>query len=709
MATLALGGMILSGVPTYAASQQSVQPKPQKQNALYTFKVTSDLVLVSVTAVDRHGNPIRDLKESDFTVLEDGKPQRLASFDVEDVQSFAKNGPAQGETTVAPSSANLLTSNAKIPRQTLQDRRLIVLFFDMSSLQPDDLDRAVDSATKFVDKQMTPADLVSVVTYDSSLQVSQDFTSDKAKLKSVLAQLSGVESQGMGNGDTGASEGTPDTGAAYTVNDTEYNVFNADRKLQAIQSLAEAMSGIDQKKSIIFFSSGLQQTGTENQAQLRAAVNTAVMANVSLYPVDARGLQAFPPGGGADTGSLQGTSAYSGKAVQSQFDSNFGSQETLSTIADDTGGKAFLDTNDFSKAYTKVQNDNEIYYVLGYRSTNPNKDGRYRHITVKIDRPDVKLEYRKGYYGPRDFKHFTQDDREQQMDDEMSSDLPDTDLPVFLSTDYFRNSSDRYYLDVSIVVPGSAIPFVQQSDKDKASFDVYGLVREASTKIAVGSIRQTVKLDIDGSQQVRRRNVQYNTGFVLPPGRFHLKFIVRENQTGKIGSFETNVVIPDLHKSPLKMSSVVIASQRIPAPKKKSSSPLVSNGEELIPNVAHVFTTDQPMYFYYEVYDPSKSKGTALKQAAANTPRKPGDIRVLTSIQFFKGKVKAYETPLVEATSLTVPNRKAASFEFKVPASQLKPGWYTCQVNVIDDAGGTFAFPRLPLLVRPPASANATK
>jgi hypothetical protein len=208
----------------------------------------------------------------------------------------------------------------------------------------------------------------------------------------------------------------------------------------------------------------------------------------------------------------------------------------------------------------------------------------------------------------------------------------------------------------------------------------------------VGNIRQTIKLAIENGAVGRRKNAQYNTGFLLPSGKYHLKFVVRENQNGKLGSFETDFAVPDLRKAPLKMSSVVLASQRVASTQKKSQNPLVGDGAELIPNIAHVFAADQPMMFYYEIYDPAKAAKSA--------------IHVLTSIQFFRGKVKVYETPLVESVELNRPERRAAAFSFEVPAAQLQPGWYTCQVNVIDDAGGQFAFPRLPLVVRTAATAR---
>ena len=251
-------------------------------------------------------------------------------------------------------------------------------------------------------------------------------------------------------------------------------------------------------------------------------------------------------------------------------------------------------------------------------------------------------------------------------------------------------------MPVSLIVPGSQIPFTHNNDQDRATLDVLGIVTDPD-KRPVGQIRDTVKLALNTSQLVQRKNVQYNSGFVLPPGQYHLKFVVRENQSGRLGSFETDFTVPDLKTAPVKMSSIVLASQLQPNNKKKSDNPLVRDGSEVVPSVTHVFSADQHLYFYYEVYDPA--------HAAANTAAQPNNgngpaIRLLTNVAFFRGKSKAYETPLVESLQLNAPDRKAAVFQLDVPLSQLKPGFYSCQVNVIDDASGQFRFPRLALLVR---------
>jgi VWFA-related protein len=705
----AIAILMMVTLPLSSLPAQTPAPQTQKnsQSGAFRIKVETELVLVNVVARDKDGRPVQDLKESDFTVLEDGKAQQILTFDSENLDTTpinsaaVSNGPSQATIATQPAAPQKPLLTGKDVDEALSNKRVIVLFFDLTSMQPDEVQRSMDAAKKYVQTKMTPADMIAIVSLASSLRLDQDFTGDRARLLRVLNRYTHSEGQGMDNGTTGDTDMVEETGNAYTPDESEYNEFNTDRKLQALQSVCQVLSKFNQKKSLIYFSSGMTQTGIENEAALRAAINTAVKANVAIYTMDSRGLEAMPPGGSAASASLRGSAMYSGAAVNNVLDQNFASQETLVTLAGDTGGKAFLDTNDLGSVFDRVQKDTSIYYVLGYKSNNPLRDGKYRHIQVKVNRPGIKLEARKGYYAPKDFKHFNNEDKERQLDEEMAAELSSTDVAVYMAAAYFRMDDRRFYVPVSLVVPGSQIPFTQGGDKDKATLDVIGEVLD-EIKRPVGSVRETVKLALDSSQQVQRKNVQYTTGFVLSPGKYHFKFVVRENEGGKIGSFEADFVVPEIKKLPLKMSSVVLASQRQENSSKKSQNPLVHDGMELIPNIAHVFTPDQHLYLLYEVYDPAKDKekpsGSPEEKNKAAAVKNP--IRLLTSIQFFNGKVKAFETSLVEARELNAPDRKAAVFQFDVPLNQLKPGLYTCQVNVIDDAGGTFSFPRLPILIR---------
>ena len=166
-----------------------------------------------------------------------------------------------------------------------------------------------------------------------------------------------------------------------------------------------------------------------------------------------------------------------------------------------------------------------------------------------------------------------------------------------------------------------------------------------------------------------------------------------------MGSFIADVTLPDMKKSPLKMSSIVLASQREPS---KKDDPLVHNGQEYVPNISHVFRQDQHMYLLYEIYDPSREK------AAENEPKgSKSSIDLLSSLEFIQGSTKVYETPIVQAKSVNVEGRDAVAIELDVPLSGLKPGQYVCQLNVIDDAAGSFAFPRFAVLVREPVAPPA--
>src|SRR5437660_1725569 len=703
----AVGLLLQAAAP--AAAQQTGQSELRIQ-------VKSELVLVNVVAHDKKGDLVRDLKKTDFTLFEDGKKQEISTFDFENVDEMATVGAAEATVSGVAGGTVLRAGKQAAPSLDARDRRMILLFFDFSAMEPEQIDRSVEAAKKFVSTKMQPADLMALVSLATNMHVDLDFTDDKAKLLAALTAYNSGQGQGFENGNTGSAEGAAETSGVFSADDTDFNTFSADRKLLALQSLMQALGKLPQKKSLIYFSNGITQTGADNQSALRAATAAAVKANVSIYSMDIRGLQAFPPGGEAQSASLHGQSAYSGQSVLNDLSGNAASQETLATLSSDTGGKAFFDSNDFSRVFSQVQKDTYTYYVLGFTSNNPLKDGRFRRLKVQVNRTDLKLDFRAGYYAGRDFEHLNRADREQQLDDELAAQLPRVDVPLYAGTAFFRHDDSHYYLAVSLVVPGSQIPFVTEKEKDNATIDIVGEVREGG-KFPVGQLRDTVKLAVNSAQEVRRKNVQYNTGFVLAPGSYHLKFVIRENQTGRMGSFETDVQIPDLRKTPLKMSSVVLSSLRAPFTGKKSgANPLVRDQVELVPNITHVFAPDQHLYLQYEVYDPAKGKNPATTNGQNGTaknapPAKPpkDSIRVFTSIEFLQGATKVYESKPVVANEVTAPDRKAVIFQMDLPLQALKPGLYLCQVNVIDDVAGSFSFPRFPLLIREPAPAPASK
>ncbi|MHB1839795.1 MAG: VWA domain-containing protein [Acidobacteriaceae bacterium] len=689
--------------------------------ASFTLKINSDIVLTNVIVRDKKtGEVVTGLKPSDFTVLENGKPQRILSLDFENVDDLARQGEgtvsgAGGANTTAQ-QVQLFSKNGQVDEAALRNRRLIVMMFDLSSMQVEDLDRAVAAAKEYVQRQMQPADLVAIVSLGTSLSLDQDFTSDKSLILRQLNRYNGNEGQGMAAGGDGTTNGTQDLSASYTPDESEYNYVNTDVKLYAIEAVSRALQRIPQRKSLLFFSGGLTRTGIENQASLNAAINASVRANLSIYTVDVRGLEALPPVGDAQTASLRGNAAYSGAAAINQFSTNYSSQETLSTLSTDTGGKAFFDSNDFAPAFQRIQRDTAAYYEVAFRSSNLARDGKFRKLTVRVKRPGVKLEYRPGYWAAADFRHSTNEDRERQLDEELASDLPATDMMVYLDAYYFWTRPGSFIVPVSLIVPGSQVPFVHGGDQDKATLDVIGEVRNHAG-IEVGNIRDTVKLKLKAAQDARQKNIQYTTSFALAPGTYRVKFVVRENESGRMGSFQASITVPEYKKGQIKLSSVVLSNQKVPFPK-KSDNPLVVDGAEWVPNVPHVFQQGQHMYLLYQVYDPAHAAGGEATGDRQQARTKKGEqqasgnasVRVLANLEMLDHSGKALETPLVVATRINLPRQNGVGFLLDVLLNTLQPGLYTCQVNVIDDVAGSFSFPRLALLVRPAFSnaANAS-
>ncbi|MGH9407252.1 MAG: VWA domain-containing protein [Terriglobia bacterium] len=701
------------------AGQRAAQPAAgqigyQNLSQRYTLKITSNVVLVDVRVTDRKGNPVTDLKQSNFKVSEDGVPQKIDSFDLENIQKLAQETGENGK----PAEVNLATLPPTTTQDTykrlVQNHRLVVLFFDLSSMQIPDLLRALQSAQNFIKTQLTPADLVSIVTYSSDLRVVQQFTNDRDVLaRAVRSVQVGQSSTLASNGSVGDAGGTDsfgntvvtqDTADAFTPDQTEFNIFNTDEKLSALQSLADLLRAVPGRKSVIHFSSGIEQTGVDNEAQLQATIDAANRADVSFYTVDARGLMAMPPGGDASSASPSGTGIYTSGAVSSQISSLHGSRETLSTLATDTGGRMFTDLNNFAPAYQRVLQANSSYYLIGYSPSNTKTDGRYRHISVRlVDAPGLKLEARPGYYAPVSFRQSTSEQKEDQLQEAMNSETPFLDLPLAVEASYFLQSDGHYYVVLAAKIPGSSISFHGRSSVRKTQFDFAWRATDSSGKVA-GALRDTlpVKLNASTYQEVLKGNILYEGGMVLPPGTYKLKVVARENESGKMGTFERPLVLPPVKKTGLELSSVVVSNelskqpatrpQRGPWAMGAENNPLESGSQAILPSVTRVFRTNQNLYVYLQSYGgrPAASGKGGKRSGKAAPPS--------VALIFFRNGVQVSEAGPYPAKS-GKSNGASVSYFTQLPLAKFPPGRYWMQVNVLDPSANQVAFARVPLAI----------
>jgi VWFA-related protein len=671
-----------------------------------TFSTTTNIVIVNVSVLDRNGRPIENLTKDDFLLFEDGKPQKLQAVDLQHlkndvlppVERTLQQRPPQQPQGYNPAAEQKEASSKLLSKY--QDRRLMVMLFDFSSMQPAEQMRAKQAAIKFLTTQMTSSDEVSILVYGNELKTLQDFTSDRDLLIGAIQQFRiGDSSENATVADTGAD--SQDQSGQFVADETEFNIFNADLKLAALQDAARSLGQYPEKKALIYISSGIQKSGVDNQSQLRATVNTAVRSNVAFYPIDARGLTALVPGGDATQQGAVGTNLYSGAGQRSLKENFINQQETLSTLAIDTGGKALLDSNDLTEGIRQVQQDFTSYYVLSYVSSNQAQDGRYRRIQVKLA-PRVatlraKLDYRQGYYAPTTFARRSEVDKEAELSQALMSDNPITDLPIAVEVDYFRLEKDKYFAPISVKVPGSALEFHKKGAKQATELDFIADVFDSRNRSAA-TVRDTIPLKVDQNTagQVVQKSIQYDTGVTLTPGTYRLRFVARENGEGKTGTFETSFTIPDLRaEKMLRTSSLIVSNQREPVTaqvggvknnkKLLAENPLIDNGQKLVPNVTKVFRPGQTMLVYLEVYDPV---------IPDNLPENFRVADVEASLAFYKDNKKFFETPPVRANRLLATRDGALPVRLTVPLEKITPGKYQCQLNVIDEFGRKFAFPR---------------
>ena len=672
------------------------KPKPAPGGKA-TIRSTVSLVEIDVQITNRDGKPVTGLKQEQFSVTEDGKPQKISTFEYNDIERVE----TAGKDDVGPITVPLgtVTSPEEI-KAVVRDHRMIVMFFDLTSLQPDDLLRSTRAAQKYLQEQMTPADLVAVVVFGNMLKVVVNFTNDRDLLKQAVdaiipgheaALASLADAATAADGETVVSE---DTGAAFTADDTEFNVFNTDRKLAAVEALCEVLEGIPGKKSIIQFTSGITQTGEENRSELIAATNTANRSNVSIYSVDSRGLLTATPGGDASTGASGGNAMFTGATVISQSQSRQDSRDTLATLAGDTGGRTFFDVGDFGKVFQSVQNDNSGYYLLGYYSTNTANDGAWRRVHVKIDQlpAGVHVRAREGYYGPKNYGVYTTEDRERQLEEAFQSDNPEEDLPLAVETAEFRLNENQVFVPIDAKLSPSALQWAEKRGNRETAFDFAAEVRDAKSNRVVGALRDTitVKIGTEHFQDIQQRALVYQGGIILAPGEYKLKFLARENESGRIGTFEQTLSLAPPQFDRLQVSTLLLSSQveavqnaaqiktqALGEDAKMKSSPLDVGGERIIPSVTRLFTGDQTLYVFFQAYAPQKADANSLR----------------AGLVFFRNGQRLSDTPMVAPTEYDEKTR-TASFRLSLPLSSLSAGRYTVQAIVVDAGTAYAAFTR---------------
>jgi VWFA-related protein len=693
---------ILMSAVTALSAQQIGQNTQAGGTGAATFSASAQLVIETVAVTDKSGKPVEGLTANDFTVTENGAPQIIRFFDHQrfaDAPSAPLTRSEHEDIHIYDRLGRTQISRATPGNTRYKDRRLLALYFDLTAMPPWDQARALAAAEKFVRTQITAADLVGILRYaGGAVDVLQDFTADRDRLLSILQTMIVGEGQGFDSSTNDAS--TPDVGAAFGQDDSEFNIFNTDRQLSALQTAAIMLGQLSEKKSLIYFASGLRLNGLNNQAQLHATINAAVRAGVSFWPIDARGLVAQAPLGDATVGSPGNVGMYSGTAALAMTTNFQQSQDTLYALAADTGGKALLDHNDLTKGIVQAEQSITSYYIIGYYTTNTAPDGKFRRIKISLNgNLAAKLDYRQGYFASKQFSKFAAADKERQLEDALMLPDPVTDLTIAMEIDYFQLNRAEYFVPIVVKIPGRELALAKKGGAERTLIDFIGEIKD-NYGSTITNVRDKVDIRLSDATaaELAKRPIEYDVGFTLLPGKYVIKFLARDAETGRIGTFQTAFVIPNLNKEEKRVpiSSVVLSSQRVPLKdalynaakgkdRSETANPLVQNRQKTIPSVTRVFSKSREMYVYLQAYD---------QNAPAAQP-------FIAFVSFYSGPKRIFETKPIEVTSGSNDRLRTTPIQFSLALGDLAPGKYDCQVTILEPTGQKAAFWQAPIMLVP--------
>jgi len=681
--------------------------------------VKVQLVVEAVVVKDKQGNPVHGFTANDFNVTEDNVAQTIKFFEHQDLTANAKPLPqstrADEDVKIYKRLARERIAPETTENQRYKNRRLLALYFDMSAMRPADQMRAFQAAQKFIRTQMTSVDLVAILRYNAgSVDILQDFTDNRDRLLSILETM--IVGEGQDSAEEADDASSSDTGSAFGQDDSEFNIFNTDRQLAALQTAAHMLGQLNEKKSLIYFAGGLRLNGVDNQAQLHATVDAAIKAGVSFWPIDARGLIAEAPLGDATQASQGNSGIYTGAAANAVSYELKMSQDTMYSLAADTGGKALLDANDLDRGIVQAQDAISDYYIIGYYTTNPAKNGRFRKVKIALSNQSVeaKLDYRQGYYADKEFSKFTSVDKERQLEDALMLDDPITELSIAMEIDHFQLNRAEYFVPIIVKIPGRELALAKRGGAEHTLIDFVGEIKDLVGGTTVTNVRDfvNIKLSDATAAELAHRPIEYDTGFTLLPGRYMIKFLARDDETGRIGTYQATFVIPNLNKEEkrIPISSVVLSSQRVDMKdaiydaakakdraKDNAVNPLVQGGKKLVPSVTRVFAQNRDIYVYLQAYKPSVG-GTA---AAANgaVPLPAASDPVMAFVTLYSNGIEAFKTQPIAASPNATTRLGVTSLSFDVSAAGLKPGRYDCQVTVLDPATAKANFWRAPIVI----------
>lgn len=675
-------------VPAAAAQQPDPQMPP------ITFRSEVNYVEVDSVVRDAQGNFVRDLTDADFQVLEDGVPQKVTAFSLIDIPVTLSDRPLFVPQDIDPD----VRSNATGP-----EGRLYVLLLDDINTGPTRTNRVRAAAKQFIERHMGANDLAAVIHTGGSADGAQDFTSSRRLLMQAVDRFMGrkLRSATMNRIDTYNLTRGGVGGASATDPEQAERLFKAEGVLMTVASLADWLAGIHgRRKAVVFFSEGIDYNiwgtmgpggaaasaadaarrgdGTILISRAQDAIAAATRANVNIYAIDPRGLTMASEDGIELTG-LPADAESLGLGMTSMQDELRDQQQSLRTLAEETGGFASVSSNDFTGAFRRIVDENSSYYVLGYYATNEKRDGRFRKIEVRLKRPGLTVVHRKGYVAPKgkpaaDKKADPTAPASKELRDAVSSPLQLTGMRLAVFAAPLKGTAQKATVAVVTQFLGQDLSFTPKAGKFATVLEMSYTAVNKQGKVAGGK-RDSVDLALrpETHARVQEAGVRVQSSLQLAPGSYQLRVVARQSD-GRIGSVHYDLLVPDFAKEPLAMSGILLSAASAGIVPTVGAIPELGDAIKTPPTTVRSFSNRDELLLLAEVYD---NQGAIAHSVDVTTTLKS------------EGRVRVFSNSETRSSKELGGASGGYGYVNRVPLAGLEPGLYVLTVEARSTLKGT--------------------
>jgi VWFA-related protein len=699
--------------PTQARQGATAGQKPAA-----TFRADVNLVEVHAVVTDERGAFIENLSKDDFEIYEAGKLQQPTVFQLVDV-------PIE---PVRPAAAGVARVEPDVRATTAQfDGRLYIMVLDDLHTMTLRSPLVRNAARRFVERSLGPNDLAAIVYTSGRTDAAQELTSSRNLLLASVDKFQGqklpsatterlavhlrdrdMERSASDGSTDGSSSSSSSSSPAKTVDDPydSERGMNARRALETVRDVAQWMANVPgRRKSVVLFSEGIDydiydvfnnRSASSVMYDAREAIAAAQRANVSIYAVDPRGLtqlgdEAITVASVADDPAVDfGTT----RGFQREL---LLAQESLMSLAEETGGLAIVRSNDVAGGLDRIVRDTSRYYVIGYVTDPTQNPGKFRKIEVKVKRPGLRVRARHGYVPPDPKAAAKKREAETKAGTSpaliaaLNNPLPIGQVPMRVWAAPFQGTGKNPSVAIAVEVDGSALKYRQQDGRFVEDVEVSIVAADHTGKIR-GSDRQTLNLKLkpETHQQLSSRGgVRMLSRIELPPARYQLRIGLHESIGGAVSTVPYDLEVPDYAKTPFALSGLALTSTAAPSMVTPQPDPKFKDVFPVPPIASRVFGRDETLGVFAELYDRS-------------TPAQH-DVDLTISIRPADGGPAVFNS--TETRTVTT-SARTHGYKAQVPLKDVAPGRYVVRVEAASKLGKHSAHREVPIEVATKLTKN---